>query len=123
VDSVGDGFDPVLDATGHASFAAMRRLLRPGGSYVSSDLGRGGQNVLLAVLSPVARALGRRHVRFPLPRDDSALAGYLRQLMLDGAYRPVVDRTYQFDELREAYAYVETGRKVGNVVVVIREGV
>jgi NADPH:quinone reductase-like Zn-dependent oxidoreductase len=123
VDSVGDGFAAVLDATGHTSFAAMRRLLRPGGSYVSSDLGRGGQNVLLAVLSPFARALGRRHVRFPLPHADSALAGYLRQLMLDGAYRPVVDRTYQFDELREAYAYVETGRKLGNVVVVIPEGV
>ena len=29
----------------------------------------------------------------------------------------MVDRTYPFDELREAYAYVDTGRKVGNVVV------
>ena len=121
LDSVGRGFDAVLDATGHISFAATRRLLRPGGSYVSSDLGRGWQNVLLAAISPVARALGRRHVRFPLPHADSALAGHLRQLMLHGAYRPVVDRTYQFDELREAYAYVETGRKVGNVVVVTSE--
>ena len=98
-------------------------MLRPGGSYVSSDLGRGWQNVLLAGVSPVARALGRRRVRFPLPHADSALAGYLHHLMLDGAYRPVVDRTYQFDELREAYAYVDTGRKVGNVVVVTSQEV
>ena len=42
--------------------------------------------------------------------------------MASGAYRPVVDRTYAFDELREAYAYVDSGRKVGNVVVVVREG-
>lgn len=40
--SVGGGFDAVIDATGHISFATARRLLRPGGSYVSSDLGRGG---------------------------------------------------------------------------------
>ena len=119
MESVGRGFDAVLDATGHTSFGAMRRLLRPSGSYVSSDLGRGWQNVLLAASSPAARALRRRHVRFPLPHADSALAGYLHQLALRGAYRPVVDRTYQFAELREACAYVETGRKVGNVVVIM----
>jgi len=118
--SVGHGFDAVLDATGHTSFGATRRLLRPGGSYVSSDLGPGWQNVLLAVgVSPMARLLGRRHVRFPLPRADAALAAYLRELMLRGAYRPVIDRTYSFDRLRDAYAYVDTGRKVGNVVVTI----
>ena len=111
----------MLDATGHSSFGATRRLLRPGGSYVSSDLGRGGQNVLLAAAGPLARALGRRHVRFPLPREDAGLAAYLRRLMDHGAYRPVVDRTYDFDELREAYAYVDTGSKVGNVVVIMPE--
>jgi NADPH:quinone reductase-like Zn-dependent oxidoreductase len=56
-------------------------------------------------------------VRFPLPRANAALAAHLRQLMDRGAYRPVVDRTFDFDELRDAYAYVDTGRKVGNVVV------
>ena len=119
IDSAGNGFDAVLDATGHTSFGATRRLLRPGGSYLSSDLGRGWQNVVLAATGPLPRALGRRHVRFPLPREDAGLASYLRRLMDQGSYRPVVDRTYDFDELREAYAYVDTGRKVGNVVVLM----
>jgi NADPH:quinone reductase-like Zn-dependent oxidoreductase len=119
LEAVGRGFDAVLDATGHTSFGAVRQVLRPGGSYVSSDLGRGWQNVLLAASSPVARAWGRRHVRFPLPHADRAVADHLLQLMLRGAYRPVVDRVFRFEELREAYAYVETGRKVGNVVVVM----
>ena len=30
-----------------------------------------------------------------------------------------MDRTFDFDELRDAYAYVDSGRKVGNVVVVM----
>ena len=58
-------------------------------------------------------------MRFPLPHADSALAGHLRQLMIDGVYRPVVDRTYRFAELGEAHAHVDTGRKVGNIVVVM----
>ncbi|MEZ5408998.1 MAG: NAD(P)-dependent alcohol dehydrogenase [Acidimicrobiales bacterium] len=118
-DGISTAFDAVLDATGHASFGATRRLLRPGGCYASSDLGRGWQNALLACVAPAGRALGRRHVRFPFPRSDAALASHLRNLMLRGAYRPVVDQTYRFDELREAYTYVDTGRKVGNVLVIM----
>ncbi len=118
-EAAGNGFDAVLDATGHFSFGTARPLLRPGGSYLSSDLGRGGQNVLLALASPPARALGRRHVRFPLPREDAGLADHIARLMDRGGYRPVVDRTYGFDQLAEAYEYVDSGRKVGNVVVVM----
>ncbi len=121
LEAAGNGFDAVLDATGHFSFRAARPLLRPAGSYLSSDLGRGGQNVLLALASPAARALRRRHGRFPLPRGDAELAAYIARLMARGDYRPVVDRTYAFDQLSEAYEYVDRGRKVGNVVVVMRE--
>jgi NADPH:quinone reductase-like Zn-dependent oxidoreductase len=119
LEAAGNGFDAVLDATGHLSFGTARRLLRSGGSYLSSDLGSGGQNVLLALASPPARALGRRHVRFPLPRGDAELAAHIARLMDCGDYRPVVDRTYEFDQLTEAYEYVDHGRKVGNVVVVM----
>ena len=119
VPTVDGGFDVAIDATGHFSFSAARRVLRPGGCFISSDLGRGGQNLLLAAIGPLARVLGRRHVRFPFPRGNAALAAHLRGLMAGGAYRPVVDRTFEFAELREAYAYVDTGRKVGNVVVVM----
>lgn len=115
--SAGGGFAAVFDATDHLSFAVGRSLLRPGGCYVSSGLGRGAINLLLAAVGPIARAAGRRHVRFPLPHADADLAAHLAGLMADGAYRPVVDRTYDFDELRDAYAYVDSGRKVGSVVI------
>lgn len=117
--SAGEGYDAVFAATGHLSFATGRPLLRPGGSYVSSDLGRGAQNLLLAAIGPLARRLGRRHVRFPFPHQDADLAAHLARAMDSGAHRPVVDRTYGFDELRSAYAYVDTGRKVGAVVVLV----
>ena len=119
LEAAGSGYDAVLDATGHFSFTVARPLLRPGGSYLSSDLGRGGQNVLLALANPPARALGRRHVRFPLPRGDAELAAHIVGLMDRGEYRPVIDRTYEFEQLTDAYEYVDRGRKVGNVVVVM----
>ena len=117
VREAGEDFDAVLDATGHLPFAAGRTLLRPGGSYTSSELGRGGQNLALAAIGPIARRLGRRHVCFPYPSGDSALAARVAELLTTGAYRPVVDRTHDFADIREAYAYVDSGRKVGSVVL------
>lgn len=115
--AAGDGFDVVVDATGHLPFAHARALLRPGGAYVSSDLGRGGENLARAAFGPVAKALGWQHGRFPLPQASATLAAHLRDLVEDGRYRPVVDRIYDVGDLAEAYAYVDTGRKVGSVVI------
>lgn len=43
----------------------------------------------------------------------------LQGLMASGAFRPVIDRRYRLDEIVEAYRYVETGNKTGNVVITV----
>jgi NADPH:quinone reductase-like Zn-dependent oxidoreductase len=111
-------YDVVLDAVGKSSFGRCRRLLRPRGIYLSTDLGPLSQNPVLALVTPL---FGRRKVMFPIPRRaDRKLAGDLRELIESGAFRPLIDRRYPLDQIVEAYRYVETGRKVGNVVVVVR---
>ena len=36
-----------------------------------------------------------------------------------GEFKPVVDRRYRLDQIIEAYRYVETERKIGNVVITV----
>jgi NADPH:quinone reductase-like Zn-dependent oxidoreductase len=110
----GQTYHVVLDAVGKSSFGRCRRLLRPGGSYLSTDLGPLSQNPFLALATPVFR--GRR-VQFPIPRQDPEVMPYLKGLLESGAFRPLVDRRYRLDEIVDAYRYVETGRKLGNVVI------
>jgi NADPH:quinone reductase-like Zn-dependent oxidoreductase len=109
-------YDAVFDAVGKSTFGRCRRLLKPGGGYLSSDVGPWWQNLVLALVTPLLRG---RKVRFPFPRDNQAIVRRLRDLIESGAFRPVIDRRYPFDEIVDAYRYVETGRKVGNVVITV----
>jgi NADPH:quinone reductase-like Zn-dependent oxidoreductase len=108
-------YDVVLDAVGKSSFGRCRRLLKPRGIYVSSDLGPLSQNPILALITPL---LGGKKVRFAIPRTPGQeLARYFRRLIGSGEFRPLIDRRYPLDQIVEAYRYVETGQKVGNVVI------
>jgi NADPH:quinone reductase-like Zn-dependent oxidoreductase len=109
-------YDAVLDAVGKSSFGRCRRLLKPGGIYLSSDLGPLGQNPFLALVTPLLRG---RKVKFPLPRQDRSMALYFKELIESGQFKPVIDRRYPLDEIVEAYRYVETGQKIGNVVITV----
>ena len=104
-------YDLVLDAVGKSSFRRCRRLLKPGGIYTSSD---GWLNLFLAPITPLFRG---RKVVFVLPHRDPEAVRYLKGLIESGEFKPVIDRRYRLDQIVEAYRYVETGQKVGNVVI------
>jgi NADPH:quinone reductase-like Zn-dependent oxidoreductase len=110
-------YDVVFDAVGKSSFARCKRLLEPGGIYLSTDLGPFPWNPVLALVTPL---LGGRKVLFPIPpKHDQAGVRQLAELLGVGAFRPVIDRRYPMDRIVEAYRYVETGRKIGNVVIAV----
>jgi NADPH:quinone reductase-like Zn-dependent oxidoreductase len=113
----GQTYDVVLDAVGKSSFRRCRRLLKPGGIYLSSDLGRLAQNPILALVTPL---FGGKKVMFPIPNHDQKMVDYFKGLLESGEFKPIIDRRYPFDRIVEAYRYVETGKKVGNVVISLR---
>jgi NADPH:quinone reductase-like Zn-dependent oxidoreductase len=112
-------YDFILDAVGKCAFGQCRDLLKPRGIWMSSDLGTLSQNPLLVLVTRFSR--GRR-VLFPIPRIDRAIVEYLKGLVQSGRFKPVIDRTYPLDEIVEAYRYVETQQKIGNVVMNLAGG-
>jgi len=114
-------YDVVFDAVGKSSFGRCKRLLTPRGIYLSSDLGPLSQNLLLALITPL---LGGKKVMFPIPpRHDQDGVRQFRDLIEAGKFMPVIDRRYRLDQIVEAYRYVETGQKIGNVVIIVEPGV
>jgi NADPH:quinone reductase-like Zn-dependent oxidoreductase len=113
----GEAYDVVVDAVGLTSLLRCRRSVRPGGIFVATDLGRLMLENPLSAL--VTRWVGERRVRFPLGRWTREDLLFLKELMEAGRYRAVVDRSYPLEDVVEATAYVETGQKTGNVVLVV----
>jgi NADPH:quinone reductase-like Zn-dependent oxidoreductase len=108
-------YDVVLDAVGKSSFGRCKRLLKPGGIYLSSDLGPLSQNPILALITPL---FGGKRVMFPIPpKYRQEEVRHFKELIESGALKPVIDRRYPLDQIVEAYRYVESGQKIGSVVI------
>jgi NADPH:quinone reductase-like Zn-dependent oxidoreductase len=107
-------FELVFDAVGKSRFKHCKHLLTRDGCYISTELGPHGENIFLALIGGMSK--GPR-VRFPLPTISRADVEHFRSLAEAGKLRPLIDRVVGFDELQEATRYVETGEKIGNVVV------
>ncbi|TVR08991.1 MAG: NAD(P)-dependent alcohol dehydrogenase [Salinarimonadaceae bacterium] len=103
-------WDIIADAVGATTFADARGALAEGGRFLAIA---GGVTDMFS-----RKSGGRRLVGGPAEErveDIPALA----ELAASGDFRPHVERVYEFTQMREAHAHVDTGRKRGAVVVAI----
>lgn len=113
----GETFDVVFDAVGKSSFGACKPLLAERGIYVSTELGPRAENPLRGLLSPLYKLAGARRVMFPIPLCRKQDIEFLRDRLARGELEPIIDRTYPLEDIRSAFTYVETGQKIGNVLL------
>lgn len=107
----------VFDAVGKSTFKTCKPLLLPGGSYLSTDLGPGNQNIYL----PLTTRFSKRKVKFPMPADIRGSLELIRELLVSGQFRPVIDREYPLEKIADAFNYVLSGQKTGNVVLKLED--
>ena len=109
-------FDVVFDAVGKSSFAQCKQLLNKRGIYMSTELGKNSENIFLALITPI---FGGKKVLFPIPTISKEDVIFLKELVASDKYKPVIDRRYTLEQIVEAYKFVETGQKTGNVVITL----
>lgn len=103
--SVRDRFDVVLDTVGNVSIPEARRLLQPSGV------------ALLAVANLGETIRARGNVIAGSAPERVADFEFLLRLVADGELTVVIDQTYDLDDIAEAHRRVDSGRKVGNIVI------
>ena len=102
---VTERFDVVLDTVGNVSISSGKRLLTPGG-------------VLLLAVADLWQTIGARGQVKAGPAPERAEdAQLLLELVAEGALTVVVDAAFDLDEIVAAHERVDSGHKVGNVIV------
>ena len=103
-------YDFIFDAVGKSSFGHCRSLLNKKGIYSTS----GGVNPFLILVTSLFRG---RKVVFAAPKNFKASFDFIKALVENGNFIPVIDRRFPLDKIAEAFNYVATGQKIGNVVI------
>lgn len=105
VTGIPERFDLIVDTIGTLTGASGRPLLAPNG-------------VLLLVAADLPQTVrARGNVRAGVAAERPADMAALLALVVDGSLRVVLDEVLPMDEIAEAYRRVDSGHKVGNVIV------
>jgi NADPH:quinone reductase-like Zn-dependent oxidoreductase len=117
-------YDVILDNVGTQPLSGFRRVLKPNGILVM--IGGGGPNdgkwvgamarpVKTKLMSPfVSQKMGMMLAE--IRQEDLAT---MADLMQSGKVKPVIDRTYPLDQIREAMTYLEQGHARGKVILTV----
>ena len=109
-------FHFIFDAVGKSSFGQCKPLLTENGIYISTEFGKNGENVFYALTTSI---FGGKKLLFPIPSITKNDVLFLKDLAQNAKFKAVIDRNYTLDQIVEAYKYVESGQKTGNVLLKI----
>ena len=110
----GERYDLIVDTAGTAPWRRSKDSLTARGRLLVVS---GGLSDM--VLAPLRSKKNGKRVVSGVAGSSAERCQRLAELAESGAYKPVIDRTYPFDRIVEAHAYVEKGHKIGNVAVTI----
>ena len=127
------GYDVVLDSLGGENLEKSLTVIKPGGQAIGvagpPDSGFAKQlgapkfmGVVMGLLSRKVRKQARKlgvSYSFLFMQANGGQLRELAALYDAGHLRPVIDKTFPFDQTLEALAYVEEGRATGKVVITL----
>jgi len=105
-------YDVILEIAGKASYSRCIRSLNRKGRLVLAN-----PKFLQMLRAPLTSCFTDKKVSFAFAKDRTEHLEYVAKLMEDGRLKAVIDRTYPREEVAEAHRYVETGAKIGQVVI------
>jgi NADPH:quinone reductase-like Zn-dependent oxidoreductase len=113
----GPTYDVIYDTVGATDFAHCQRSLGDRGRLV---LGAGS---LPQLLSSTWGSLTTKHKVIAGPaRNPAADMAFLKEVAERGPRKPMIDRSFPLDQIVDAHAYVDTGRKRGSVIITVDPG-
>lgn len=118
----GRGADLVFDAVGGPGLAQLAKATASGGLLVLYGA-LAPETIAIAPFDLIGRDITVRGVSLTNRMLDdlqlAAMKAFVEKGIAEGALRPVIARTFAFDQISEAHRYIELGEQVGKVVVTV----
>jgi len=110
----GKTYDVIFDTVGKSSYSGCIRSLKENGFYLLTfpKLGR-------SIRGRWTSRRSNKKVIGGTSTDSTEDLIFLRELIEEGKLTSLIDRRYPLEETAEAHRYVETGEKIGNVVITV----
>ncbi len=108
----GKQYDLIFDTVGSTEYSACRGALKEAGRLLLC-----GASLPQILRSQLHARSSKHKVVAGAAAERAENLRYLKDLVESGRYRPLIDRSYPLEDIVEAHAYVETGRKRGSVVI------
>jgi len=115
--TLGKKYNYIFDLVGKNSFWNCRKVLESKGVYISSELGKYNANIFHSLFTPF---LFGKKVKFPFPSKIQDSLSIIKKMLGMKTFKPIIDREYPIEEIVEAFKYVESGNKTGNVILQIQ---
>jgi NADPH:quinone reductase-like Zn-dependent oxidoreductase len=108
-------YHAIFDTVAKSSFTACRPRLHPGGAYITTLPSAGA--LAWSAATCVAGPLGGRRCYLILMKPRGGDLESLNELIAAGTLRPVIDRVYSLEEIRDAHTSSEAGHARGKIVI------
>jgi NADPH:quinone reductase-like Zn-dependent oxidoreductase len=108
----GEVYDVIFDVVGTVSFSQSAGSITKNGTYLLANPVKGQ-----LVRGPLTRMTSSNKVIMETASGTPEDLDLLRELIEEGKLKAVIDRVYSLDQIVEAHRYVETGQKIGNLVI------
>jgi 2-desacetyl-2-hydroxyethyl bacteriochlorophyllide A dehydrogenase len=107
-------YDVVFETLGKSPLGKTLKSVKKGGKVLLASAGLG------TMLGSAFRSIGgTRKILSGVIKETSEDLNYFKELMEEGKLKGVIDRIYTLKQMQEAHAYVDTGRKKGNVIIAV----
>jgi NADPH:quinone reductase-like Zn-dependent oxidoreductase len=110
----GEMFDIILDTIGKSDVGRSKKLLKKEGTYLFTTF---GIPKLFRILW--LQIISRKKAFYGTLEEKTEDLEFLKELIEEGKLKSVIDRTYPMEEAAEAHKYVESGQKMGQVIITL----
>lgn len=109
-----DTYDIIFDTVAKSSFSRCKGALKENGVYLTTYPAMSGLLPNLGSKKAIFHAAGVRP-----PTERAKDLKFIKGLLEAGKIRSVIDKSYPFEKIPEAFSYVDKGHKKGNVVITV----